>query len=87
MAYIIEEQLDAGEMSRVGEPLEGLLVAKAVAARHANRSGRLTVVKDASRGDELARYGSAVLSDSVRRMRVCNDRLRDRIGGKVAKKA
>jgi hypothetical protein len=72
-------------MSRVGEPLEGLVVAKVVATRHANVSGRLTVVRDVASGKELARYGASVLTESVKRMRALNDRLADGIG-RVAKK-
>jgi hypothetical protein len=81
MAYVIEERLERGEMSSVGEPVEGLLVAKVLASRSANRTGRLTVVKDAATGNELARYESpeAALPASVERMRASNNRLSDRL--------
>jgi hypothetical protein len=85
MTFIVEEQLEGGVMSRVGEPLEGFLVAQVVATRNAHISGRLTVIRDAASGRELARYGASVLVESVKRMRASNDRLRDGIG-RIAKK-
>jgi len=86
MAYIIEERLDTGAMSRVGKSLDGFLVARVVATRNATRSGRLTVVKDVRTGKELARFEPNVLLASVKRLRLSNDRLSDRIGT-TAKKA
>ena len=86
MAYIIEERLDTGAMARVGSPVEGFLVARVVATRHASRSGRLTVVRNAADGQELARYETNVLAASVKRLRVSNDRLSEGIV-RVAKKA
>jgi hypothetical protein len=60
-------------------------VAQVVATRNAHISGRLTVIRDAATGRELARYGSSVLVESVKRMRASNDRLEDGIG-RIAKK-
>jgi len=71
MKYSLEEHLQTGETVVLGEPFLDLLVAKVIASQRAFRTGRVVVVRDDEKSDEVARYepSGEPLSGSVQRLR------------------
>jgi hypothetical protein len=83
--YVVEEGAGGGKVAASHGPFEGLAVAKAVARKTADESGRPAIVRDVDSGQSLARFEPspkvetpeepASLAHSVRRMRAANDEL------------
>jgi hypothetical protein len=71
MGYWLEEHLETGESTRLGDPFFDLRVAKVIASQRALRIGRVIVVVDERTTDEVARYepSGAPNPRSVTRMR------------------
>jgi len=71
MGYWLEEHLETGESTTLGDPFFDLRVAKVIASQRALRIGRVVVVVDERTTDVVARYepSGAPIPPSVTRMR------------------
>ena len=75
MGYWLEEHLENGQSTKLGDPFFDLQVAKVIASQRAVRVGRVIVVADELTNEEIARYEPNNVPTSVKRMRAAVDRL------------
>lgn len=69
MGYWLEEHLENGQSTKLGDPFFDLQVAKVIASQRAVRVGRVIVVADELTNREIARYEPNSAAKSVKRMR------------------
>jgi hypothetical protein len=69
--FTLEEHLDNGISVVLGDPFFDLRVAKVIASRRAQRTGRVIVLIDRTSGEEVARFAEdgVPVTGSVKRMR------------------